>query len=319
MSGLARSALWALALLVAVVAVASIVADVRDLGGRLYQVAPAGVVAALGLAFLNYVIRFWRWQLYLRRSRIDAPVGVSALTFVAGFSMAVTPGKVGELLKAVLLRDAVGAPASPTAGVVFAERVTDLVALVLLALGGAWAYGIARELVVGGVIFTLAVLVAISMRRVATFIHDTLEKFAPLRRFVPRLREIDATIADLARPWPLAWATALSLVAWLAECVGFAIVVKSFPGADVSWGVATAIYAATTVAGALSFLPGGLGVTEAGMTLLLMRSAQGVDQPTAVAATIVTRLCTLWFAVVLGFAALLVLRRRRAAGKVPPA
>jgi uncharacterized membrane protein YbhN (UPF0104 family) len=47
------------------------------------------------------------------------------------------------------------------------------------------------------------------------------------------------------------------------------------------------------------------------MTLLLVASARGLDRPAAVAATILTRLCTLWFAVVLGLVALFVLRRIR--------
>ena len=45
------------------------------------------------------------------------------------------------------------------------------------------------------------------------------------------------------------------------------------------------------------------------MTLLLVQASRGVDEPTAVAATILTRLATLWLAVVLGVIALAVLRR----------
>jgi uncharacterized protein (TIRG00374 family) len=93
--------------------------------------------------------------------------------------------------------------------------------------------------------------------------------------------------------------------------MGFALIVNGFPGAHVEAGLATLIYATTTVAGALSFLPGGLLVTEASMTLFLVASAHGLDRPAAVAATILTRLCTLWFAVVLGLVALVVLRRAK--------
>jgi uncharacterized protein (TIRG00374 family) len=98
------------------------------------------------------------------------------------------------------------------------------------------------------------------------------------------------------------------VVAWLAECVGFALIVSGFPGTQVPLSLAILIYASTTVAGALSFLPGGLVVTEAGMAWLL-ESARGADQATAAAATILTRLATLWFAVVIGLVALAVLRR----------
>jgi uncharacterized protein (TIRG00374 family) len=99
------------------------------------------------------------------------------------------------------------------------------------------------------------------------------------------------------------------VAAWACECVGFALIIAAFPGTDVPIGLATLIYAVTTIAGALSFLPGGLLVTEATMTLFLVEASRGVDQPTAVAATILTRLATLWVAVVLGLLALTALRR----------
>jgi uncharacterized protein (TIRG00374 family) len=65
-----------------------------------------------------------------------------------------------------------------------------------------------------------------------------------------------------------------------------------------------------TIAGALSFLPGGLGVQEGGMVALLVKTATGVGTATAAAATFITRLCTLWFAVAVGLVALTLVRRR---------
>ena len=85
----------------------------------------------------------------------------------------------------------------------------------------------------------------------------------------------------------------------------------SFPGAHIGLQGATFVYAATTVAGALSFLPGGLGVTEAGMLTLLGRLGSGIGSGIATAATVVTRTATLWFAVALGLPALLLYARRK--------
>src|SRR5437867_2030788 len=108
-----RRLLLIVGLAIAVLAGFSIHADLAKTGDRLRAFAPGAVVAALGLAVGNYVIRFWRWQLYLRQvgvTRAEAPTRTSAMVFVAGFSMSVTPGKIGELLKSALLRDACGVP-----------------------------------------------------------------------------------------------------------------------------------------------------------------------------------------------------------------
>lgn len=310
MPGFWRKLLLVTALGVGVFAVFSIHADVEKLGARLGQMDKLAVLAALALAATNYALRFIRWQLYLRATGMGVPTKASALVFLSGFAMSVTPGKVGELFKAGLLSDAAGAPAGKTIPIVIAERVTDLVSLVLLALAGVVAYGIATEMAVAGVAVVGAGMVILSWRSLAEAVLGLVERLGRIgRKLAPKLRELYTNVATLVRPRPLAWGTALGLVAWLAECVGFALVVRGLPGAYVSAGLATLIYAATTIAGALSFLPGGLVVTELGMISLLVRSAEGLDQPAAVAATIVIRICTLWFAVALGLVALALVRR----------
>jgi len=310
--------LWRRLIFVMIVGIAifagfSIYADVGKLGDRLRQLAPTAVAAALLLALGNYLIRFVRWELYLRAVGVAAPRRTSLEVFIAGFALSVTPGKVGELVKAVLLRDAAGAPVARTAPVVVAERVTDLVALVILGIVGVATYGVASSMVVAASVVTAAGIAVLASRRLAEGAIRLIARIPRMGKIAPRLHDAYEHLEGLVRPVPLAWATALGILAWLCECLGFALICRGFPGADVPLGLATLIYAATTVAGALSFLPGGLLVTEASMTLLLVEWARGLDRPAAVAATIVTRLCTLWFAVVLGLIAFLVLRRDKPA------
>lgn len=294
---------------VAVFAAFSIYADVSELGERIAGFPWWVFGAACGLAVVNYAIRFVRWQLYLKTTGIAVPVRRSALIFVSGFALSVTPGKVGELIKSYLLRETNGTPVSKSAPVVVAERVTDLGALLILGLIGVAAYGVARNTILIGAAVLAAGLVVISwppaMRagiRLATAARWT-------RRFRERLLDLAAGLRRLVRPVCMSWATSLAVAAWLAECIGFALIAGAFPGADVPLGLAVLIYAATTVAGALSFVPGGLLVTEAAMTAFLVTASTGMDEPTAVAATILTRLATLWFAVALGLVAMAWLRR----------
>ncbi len=76
-------------------------------------------------------------------------------------------------------------------------------------------------------------------------------------------------------------------------------------GVNTSAGLAIGIYSVSVLAGAVSFIPGGLGSTEAVMVLLL--TLVGADASTAVAATLICRFATLWFAVIIGAAALAVI------------
>ena len=288
----------------------SIYADTGKLGDRLSEYAWWTFAAALGLALLNYGLRFLRWQLYLKDRQLDVPTGLSGTIFVAGFALSVTPGKVGELLKSYLLRATRGIAVARSAPIVVAERVTDLIALLVLGLAGVAFYGVARTTVLAGAAVVAAGLIVLASPKMSRAIIDAVTKPKLLKRFRGRLHVFYDGLAELVKPRALTWASAIAIAAWLAECVGFALIANGFTGGAVPIGLAVLIYASTTVAGALSFLPGGLLVTEAAMTLLLVQSSVGFDEPTAIAATILTRLATLWFAVLLGLAALLRLRLR---------
>mgnify|MGYP003668739639 FL=1 len=300
------------ATIIAVVAFAgiSMYTDVSALGNRLGGFGWWAMAAALGLALFNYCVRFLRWTLYLRGAKVRLETGLSIRIFLSGFALSITPGKLGELIKCYLIREFRSVPIAKTAPLVVGERVTDLTALLVLALIGVSAYGVAQNMVLLGSIVVGSALIGLAWPVLAKGTIRMLTNPGFVRRFREPLLEFYCGLAELVRPWPMLWATSLAIVAWLAECIGFALILSAFPGTEVPLGLAILIYATTTVAGALSFLPGGLLVTEATMALLLVESSRGVDEPTALAATILIRLATLWFAVVIGVVALALLRRK---------
>ncbi len=284
--------------------------DAGSLSDRLGSFGWWAFGVALLLSLANYAIRFVRWQVYLRWQGVEVPRRSSLIVFGAGLSLSITPGKLGELVKSYLLRELHDVPATRTAPIVIAERVTDLVALLVLAVIGVFVYGVHTTLVLaaGGMVAFLMVLLAWPMLALALIDLVTSPRLA--RRFRDPLREVYAGLSALSRPRRLVIATGLAIPAWGAECVGFALICNAFPGAEVALPLAVVIYAATTIAGALSFLPGGLGVTEGAMTILLVQSAERITQPIALDATLLTRIATLWFAVVLGLGFLAVARAR---------
>ena len=270
----------------------------------------ATAAGALTLAAINYLLRFLKWELYLRRLGVRIPLGDSFGIFLSGFSLTVTPGKVGEVLKSYLLREAHGVPMARTAPIVVAERLTDLVALASLALVGVGALA-GGERVAWVALGMVGVAVAcVASEKLAHAVIDLVGAMPGLGKMAPKLREFYGSTKTLLHPTPLVLATLLSIVAWLCECVAFWLVLRGFAGADASLKLCTFIYATMTIAGALSFLPGGLGVQEIGMVKLLIAQAHGVSEPMAAAATFITRLCTLWFAVVIGVVALVIMQRR---------
>ncbi len=297
----------------------SIWADAGRVVAALDSFAWSGFALAVVLALLNYLLRFVRWQYYLRVLAIDVPVSESLLVFLAGFSLTVTPGKMGEAIKALLLRTSRGVPAARTASIVVAERVTDLLALMLLAAVGMAQLSPNLRRVLGiGAGLVVAGLIVISVKRLSTPLLTATAKIPGLRRWAAKFDEVHRSTAAMLRPAPMLIALGLSLIAWFLECVALLAVVRGFPGATIALFDSTWIYAAMTVAGALSFLPGGLGVSEAVMLALLGSYGSGLDRGSAAAATFLTRGATLWLAVVIGLLALVLFVRQTHVAVAPP-
>ncbi len=272
------------------------------------------LLGAFFLASLNYAFRYWRWEYYLGLLEIQIPWGPSLGIFMSGFALTVTPGKVGEVLKSYLIREAYGVPMVRTAPIVIAERLTDLIALLLLALLGVSSWMGRGEVWLTLLGFGLCgVLIAVlTSQRLAHGCIDLVARLPPRRKTVPlcaKLHTFYDAAAILVHPGALLVGTVLSLFAWACECVAFYVILRGFHGVEAPLLLSTFIYSMMTVAGALAFVPGGLGVTEGGMAVLLTKLAGGMSQSVAVAATLLIRLATLWFAVLLGVVALLLLKR----------
>ncbi|MSQ07315.1 MAG: flippase-like domain-containing protein [Dehalococcoidia bacterium] len=304
---------WLLAVLaVVVLAGLATYGDLGEMARSLTRFPFQYLLAALGLAGLNYLLRFLRWSCLLRALDIRVSAGSSLLVFLSGLALSITPGKVGELVKSYLLRDRAGVPVASSAPVVVMERLTDAVAVVLLGLAGL-VLPASRGLPRGVLLALVAVLLGcgVVVLLVASRRGDWLLGLPGLRRWRGALGASRDGLRRLLSPGPLSVAMSLAALAWLSEGVALWVLLR---GLDVPLSVmqAVPIYAAATLAGAITALPGGLVGTEGSMVALLQQA--GVARGPASAATLLVRLATLWFAVGIGLAALAILHRRRAAG-----
>ena len=124
----------------------------------------------------------------------------------------------------------------------------------------------------------------------------------------PKLHAAYESLATLVKPSNLAVPTLLSIGAWALECASLWVILRGL-GQATSFGLAMFFYATSTLAGALVPVPGGIGVTETSLQEQ-MQAIGHVAPATSTAAMILVRFATLWFAVLVGFVSLSLLRRR---------
>jgi len=283
--------------------------DVTKLRAAASGFAPSAVALGFGLAACNYALRVARWQYYLQCIDVTLPLFESAVVFLAGFVMSVTPGKVGEVFKSLLLYESHQVSIARSAPIVIAERLTDLIALVLLTALGSLAFEHGTLVAGAGAVIVSGMVLVFAYRPLGEAILRLGERIGPIAKIAHKLREAYESLLSMLRPGPLLVGTALAVVAWGLECAALYVIVHGFEGLTLSWDAAVFAYAASTIVGALAMLPGGLGVTEAGMTGLLQTlGGSSMTKEVATAATILVRLATLWFAVGIGVVALALFR-----------
>jgi len=256
-------------------------------------------------ALVSFILRYGRWFYLLRLSGSHVPVWRGWLAYLSGFAFTATPGKVGELVR-IRYFGRLQVKASGVMSAFVFERALDLV--VVLGLASLW---IADHQMLGlAAVFVCLVLLVVSMLvfrpawtgalsagfaargwfRLARLLHFMADAFAGCRVWF--------------KPWPLLVSVLCGVCAWSVTAYSFVHLLNALR-LDVPWLAAFSAYPLAMLAGAASMLPGGVGSTEAAIVVQL----QWHDVPVAMAllAAVVVRLGTMWFSVLCGLVAVLVL------------
>lgn len=293
---------------VLVVLILALLGDLREVGTSFSTFNWISIPAILGFTLLNYVLRWAKWDYYLHRLTVHTKVNYldSALMFTAGMVMAVTPGKIGEVFKSYLLKRVNGTPITTSAPIVLAERLTDGLAMLLLMALGLTLYPPARLAFVVLLVGSIVGIVLLQSRSFVEWVIAFVERLPLGAKIAPRLRDIYESTLQLMGWKVILVSTLISFVSWGFECVAFYYVLTALgiEGSALLLLQATFIFAASTLFGLVSFLPGGLGASEASSAGLLVFMV-GMSSGAASAATLIIRFCTLWFGVLLGVIALL--------------
>jgi uncharacterized membrane protein YbhN (UPF0104 family) len=219
-----------------------------------------------------------------------------------------TPGKVGELYKCHLMERRTGVPAARTAPIVLFEKLMDATAFAGLALvAAALLPGLGESVSSAARGLLLAIAIGIGIALVARSVRPTsvaglLLPIARRSRFGARIATAAelalAGSADVLRGPVLATNLALSFVARTCDGIALALAAWSLGIQAPLLGGIFALNSSGTLGG-LSMLPGGIGVVEGSMALIL-HAAFGASDAAALAATMIARFFTFWLWVAMG-------------------
>lgn len=255
------------------------------------------------LTTVTILLRFIRWEVFIRRIGIHLYLKDSIFIFVSGIPMTLTPGKTGEIWKAWLIKDRNGEDLSRTIPVVIVERIADVIGAIVLVLTGLAYYQQSIYFILVLILLIGSVFSVIRSRKISRLIISITEKRAA--KHTDNLRIIHQTFEILLRWRLLASMSLLAALGWFLECLALYFVILGFEESS-SITLSTFAFTFSSLVGGFSMLPGGLGVADAGISSLL--GASGIPTATAVGTAIIVRLGTLWYPVCLGLLVYFVFR-----------
>lgn len=286
-------------------------ADIRQVARLLQDFRWSLLPAILGLTLLNYFLRGVRFHYYLRQIGLrNISLWTSLRVFVGGFSLTLTPGKVGELIRVIWLKNLTGASPAVTAPSTVVDRIADALAMAILALVGALVYPQYRPAVLSILFVIIGVVIIVQIRPLALWFLNLGEKLPLVSRFVNAFHKLYDSTYELLRLKNLLVGVGIGLVSWSAEGIAFFLVLIGLgvPASIDLLLMAIFILALSSILGGASSLPGGLGAAEATMTGML-QVLVGLPVNVAATATLLIRFFTLWFGVSLGIATVLIWRK----------
>ncbi len=295
--------------------------DPGDVWRHLRSANPALFAIGAAAFYAGFIVRVIRWRRMLEQAGVtDEPgvelpsnVGLLEIMLLSWFANCVVPAKLGDVYRGFLLKRRSNAAFTTTMGTIAAERLIDLVVLVILLIGsGLVVFGRhfpsgTRTVVVYGGATVLAGVVFVG---VAWVFRDSLVRRLPERLAQPVTRVQVGLFENLRNPWV---SVGLSLVIWLAEGVRFFFVAWSL---DALLPPSTALFLAliSSLATVSPITPAGLGVVEA--ILISVLPLVGISGDAAAAIAILDRIISYWSLILVGLPLYVMYVRRDVASAV---
>lgn len=292
--------------------VLALLSDSKDIFASIQQISPFRMIAVLLLSAANYYFRIIRFNWFSRKVAIR-PIDntTNTMIFFSGLSMNLTPARVGEVIKAYFQRQFFGESFARMAPIVFCERLTDSLAMLLLMSVGVLAFnmGFWMFLALAGIV--LAIMFLLHRRDLAERVIPIVEKFPLGKKFSSPLRRALSASYQLTTLSSISYGTFLGVIAWALEASGLWVLIGTL-GVPMTLSTlyhALFIFSVSAAAGFASIVPAGLGVNELS-TIGLLGRLIGMSYSAALVATFAFRLVTLWFGIMLGLVSVAYLERK---------
>ena len=256
----------------------------------------------LFLVSASWIPLIIKWHFLLKNSEVDIPLTKSIAVFFSGVAFEITPGQIGALIKSQILKTSYNIPRTKTVPIVIVEKVYDLIGAILASVIGI--------IILGMEIYLIAIAISVLAFIFFFMYHKPaselfFNRITKLKFFSKHIENISGFYEIVQKSTNVRAATIcilLALAYWFMASAAAYYTLISFDVNILDYLKVLAIYSTSTLLGAISFIPAGIGITEGSIAGLF--TLNGIDVSTALILAVMIRIFTLWYSVSVGFIAL---------------
>tara|TARA_B100001146_G_scaffold157925_1_gene139037 strand:- start:981 stop:1925 length:945 start_codon:yes stop_codon:yes gene_type:complete len=256
----------------------------------------------LFFATASWIPIFIKWHFLLKNSNIHVPVKGNIVVFLSGMGLELTPGHVGALIKSQILKTKFSISRTKTAPIVLIEKVYDLIGAIIASIIGIIILGMETYLIAIALSALALIFFLMCYRPAFDLFLGLIAKRKFFSKYIENISDSYEIIKKSTSVKSFTICTLLSIAYWSIISAGVYYILAGFGIDMIDYLKILSIYTSSAFLGAITFIPGGIGVTEGSLTGLL--SIQGVDISVALVLSVMIRLFAFWYPVCVGFISL---------------
>jgi len=298
-SSLKNRFLIILLIVVAFYVIFTISSDISKISEYFLQIKVELLVIILILELVSLLIRSYRQKIFLNHLGLKLSFVSNFKIYLGSMSLIFTPGGSGTIIKSHFLKENFGSSYSKFMPIALIERYHDLLAVnTILFLSLIFYYNLASAFIVG-VSSTLLIVIFLIIKN-KTLLVKTQKKLTNvkfLNKFIPN-SEFNESLELLSKSKIFSLGWLIGIFSWIIDATAVYFAFLAF-NLDFEFLHTFQIYFTSLSYGAISLLPGGIGLTESSFLGLL--TSNGLDFSISSSLILFVRLTTIWFATILGF------------------
>ena len=251
------------------------------------------------LVSVSWIPLIIKWHFLLKNSRINVPLTKSIAIFFSGSAFEITPGQIGILIKSQLLKTSSNISRTKTVPIVIVEKIYDLIGAILASVIGIIILGMEFYLIIIAISVLATIFFFMYHRRSSELVFNRITKLKFFSKYIDNMSEFYEVVKKSTNVKAATICILLALTYWFIISAAAYYTLIAFDVNLLDYLKVLAIYATSTLLGAISFIPGGIGITEGSIAGLF--TLNGVDVSTALILSVMIRVLTLWYSVSVGF------------------